>query len=162
MSHLLIVDDDANTLASLARAFRLNGHEATVADSAARALELIRAQTFDLVFSDVVMPVRDGIALLEDIRALGITTPVVMISGQATLDMAVRATRLGALDFLEKPLSTEKLLLTVDNALRLARLERENSELRKRVGKHEIVWAGPAMQRVLNMVRRVAAGESRV
>ncbi len=162
MSHLLIVDDDPNTLASLARAFRLNGHEATVADSAARALELLRAQTFDLVFSDVVMPGRDGIALLEDIRGLGVTTPVVMISGQATLDMAVRATRLGALDFLEKPLSTEKLLLTVDNALKLARLERENTELRKRVGKHEIVWVGAAMQRVLNMVRRVAAGESRV
>ncbi len=162
MSHLLIVDDDANTLASLARAFRLNGHEATLADNAGRAMELIRAQPFDLIFSDVVMPDKDGIELLGEIRALGVTTPVVMISGQATLDMAVRATRLGALDFLEKPLSTEKLLLTVDNAMRLARLESENRELRQRIGRHEIVWSSEAMRRVMNLVERVAAGESRV
>lgn len=162
MSSLLIVDDDPNTLTTLARAFRLNGHEATVADSAARALDLVRTHAFDVIFSDVVMPQKDGITLLEEIRGLGLNTPVVMISGQATVDMAVRATKLGAIDFLEKPLSTEKLLLTVDNALRLTRLERENNELRKRVGRHEIVWSGAAMRRVLDLVRRVAPGESRV
>jgi DNA-binding NtrC family response regulator len=162
MSRLLIVDDDPNTLASLSRAFRLNGHEATVADNAGRAIELIRTQPFDLIFSDVVMPDKDGITLLEEIRVLGVTTPVVMISGQATLDMAVRATKLGAIDFLEKPLSTDKLLLTVENAMRMARLEKENRELRQRIGKHEIVWASDAMQRVMTLVKRVAAGESRV
>src|SRR5207245_4854492 len=99
---------------------------------------------------------------LEDLRALGITTPVVMISGQATLDMAVRATKLGALDFLEKPLSTEKLLVTLENALRLSRLETENRELRARVGRHEIVWKSDAMRRVMAQVERVAPGESRV
>ncbi len=162
MSRLLIVDDDPNTLASLSRAFRMAGHEAQVADNAARALALIREELFDLIFSDVVMPGKDGITLLEEIRGLGVSTPVVMISGQATLDMAVRATRLGAVDFLEKPLSTEKLLLTVENATRLARLEAENQELRKRVGRHEIVWASDAMRRVMAQVGRVAAGESRV
>jgi DNA-binding NtrC family response regulator len=162
VSHLLIVDDDPNTLASLARAFRMAGHEATVADHAARALELIRAGSFDLIFSDVVMPDKNGIALLEEIRALGVMTPVVMMSGQATVDMAVRATKLGALDFLEKPLSTDKLLLTVENALRLKRLEEENRELRSRVGRHEIVWSSEAMRRLLAQVERVAAGESRV
>jgi two-component system, NtrC family, nitrogen regulation response regulator NtrX len=158
----LIVDDDPNTLASLARAFRMAGYEATVADSAARALELVRARSFDLIFSDVVMPEKDGIALLGEMRAMGVNTPVVMISGQATLDMAVRATKLGALDFLEKPLSTEKLLLTVENVLRLKRLEDENRELRARVGKHEIVWKSACMERVMAQVKRVAAGESRV
>ena len=74
MAHLLIVDDDANTLASLARAFRMAGHEATVCDSAARALELVKAQRFDLIFSDVVMPGKDGIAFLEDLKALGLAT----------------------------------------------------------------------------------------
>jgi two-component system, NtrC family, nitrogen regulation response regulator NtrX len=158
----LIVDDDPNTLASLARAFRMAGHEATVADHAARALELARTDAFDLIFSDVVMPDKDGIALLEDMRAAGVTTPVVMISGQATLDMAVRATRLGALDFLEKPLSTERLLLTVENVLKLKRLEQENRELRARVGRHEIIWTSDAMRRVMAQMERVAAGESRV
>src|SRR5438093_10425365 len=162
MSQLLIVDDDANTLASLARAFRLAGHEATVCDNAARALDLLKSQPFELMFSDVVMPGKDGLALLEEIRALGVTTPVVMISGQATIDMAVRATRLGAIDFLEKPLSTDKLLLTVENVLKLRRLEDENRQLRERVGNHEIIWASDAMRRVMAQVERVAGSETRV
>ncbi|HEV3332598.1 MAG TPA: sigma-54 dependent transcriptional regulator [Bryobacteraceae bacterium] len=162
MAHLLIVDDDANTLASLARAFRLAGHEATVCDNAARALELVKSQPFDMMLSDVVMPGKDGLSLLEDLRNLGVALPVVMVSGQANIEMAVRATRLGAADFLEKPLSTDKLLLTVDNVLKLKRLEEENRELRQRVGKHEIVHTGEAMRRVMAQVDRVAASEARV
>lgn len=161
-AHLLLIDDDPNTLASLSRAFRLAGHEATVCDNAMRALELVKTQSFDLIFSDVVMPGKDGLSFLEDFKALGITTPVVMMSGQAHIEMAVRATRLGALDFLEKPLSTDKLLLTVENALRLKRLEQENTDLRQRLGKHEIVWSGEAMRRVMTQIERVAASETRV
>jgi DNA-binding NtrC family response regulator len=162
VAQLLIVDDDANTLASLARAFRMAGHEATVCDNADRALELLKSQPFDMMMSDVVMPGKDGLTLLEEARAAGITLPVVMISGQANIEMAVRATKLGAKDFLEKPLSTEKLLLTIDNTLQLKRLEAENRELRQRVGKHEIVHSGEAMRRVMTQVDRVAASESRV
>ena len=159
---ILIVDDEANTLASLARAFRLAGHEATVCDNAAKALELAKSRPFDLILSDVVMPARDGLALLEDLKASGVAAPVVMMSGQAHIEMAVKATRLGAMDFLEKPLSTDKLLLTVENALRLKRLETENLELRRRVGKQELVWTGEAMRRVLAQIDRVAHSESRV
>jgi len=158
---ILIVDDEANTLASLARAFRLAGHEATVCDNAVKALELAKSRPFDLILSDVVMPGRDGLALLEDLKSSGVAAPVVMMSGQAHIEMAVKATRLGALDFLEKPLSTDKLLLTVDNALRLKRLETENSELRRRVGKHELIWTGEAMRRVMAQIDRVAASETR-
>src|ERR1700720_4151290 len=160
--HLLLIDDDPNTLASLSRAFRLAGYEATVCDSAVRALELIRAERFDVIFSDVVMPGKDGISLLEDLKAAGPPTPVVMISGQASVEMAVRATRLGAVDFLEKPLSTEKLLVTTENVLRLRHLEEENRDLRRRLGKHEVIWAGPVMERMLAQVERVAASETRV
>jgi len=161
-AHLLIVDDEANTLAALSRAFRLDGHEAIVCDNAARALELAKSQHFDLILSDVVMPGKDGLSLLEDLKAQGVSTAVVMMSGQAHIDMAVRATRLGALDFLEKPISTDKLLLTVENALRLQRLEWENRQLRQRLGKHEIVWAGDAMKKVMAQIERVAASETRV
>jgi DNA-binding NtrC family response regulator len=161
-AHLLIVDDEANTLASLSRAFRLAGHDATVCDNAGKALELARAQNFDLILSDVVMPGKGGLALLEELKAQGVTAPVVMMSGQADIEKAVRATRLGALDFLEKPISTEKLLLTVENALKLQRLESENRQLKQRLGKHEIVWQGAAMQRVMAQVERVAASETRV
>ncbi|MBI5282607.1 MAG: sigma-54-dependent Fis family transcriptional regulator [Candidatus Solibacter usitatus] len=162
MSQVLIVDDDPNTLASLARAFRLAGHQTVTAGGAAEALAALQSHSFDLILSDVVMPDTGGIALLEQIRALGVATPVVMISGQATLDMAVRATRLGALDFLEKPVSSEKLLLTLENAARLSRLEAENRDLRRRVGRHEIVWRSDAMRRTMDQVGRVAAGQSRV
>jgi DNA-binding NtrC family response regulator len=159
---ILIVDDEANTLASLSRAFRLAGHEAVVCDNATRALELARTQPFDLILSDVVMPRRDGLALLEDLKTAGVAAPVVMMSGQAHIEMAVRATRLGALDFLEKPLSTEKLLVTVENALKLTRLETENQDLRARVGKHTLVFSGETMRRVMAQIERVAASESRI
>ncbi|MEW6367039.1 MAG: sigma-54 dependent transcriptional regulator [Acidobacteriota bacterium] len=162
MSHVLVVDDDPNTLSSLARMFRLAGYEATVCESADRAVELIGTQRFDLILSDVVMPGKDGIAMLDEIKKLGVTTPVIMISGQATVDMAVRATRLGAADFLEKPLSSDKLLLTVENTLRMSRLDEENRQLRQRLGRHELVWRSDAMQRVMAQVKRVAASESRV
>ena len=159
---LLIVDDEASTLASLSRAFRLAGHEATVCDNVSKAVELAKADHFDMIFSDVVMPGKDGLTFLEELRSLGVTTPVVMMSGQAHIEMAVRATKLGALDFLEKPISTEKLLLTVENALRLQRLESENRQLRQRLGKHEIVWTGDAMKKVMAQVDRVAPTETRV
>src|ERR1700692_1980260 len=123
---ILIVDDEANTLASLSRAFRLAGHEAVVCDNAARALELARSQPFDLILSDVVMPRRD------------------------------------ALDFLEKPLSTEKLLVTLENALKLTRLESENRELRSRVGKHTLVWSSDIMRRLMAQIERIAASETRI
>ena len=161
-AHLLIVDDEANTLASLSRAFRLAGHEATVCDNPVRALELAKSQNFDLILSDVVMPNKDGLSLLEDLKQQGVAAPVVMMSGQAHIEMAVKATRLGALDFLEKPISTDKLLLTVDNVLKLQRLESENRQLRQRLGKHEIVWKGDVMRRVMAQLERVAASESRV
>ncbi|HTB19068.1 MAG TPA: response regulator, partial [Bryobacteraceae bacterium] len=154
MSKLLLVDDDANTLASLARAFRLAGHEAVVCDQADRALELAKAQRFDVILSDVVMPGKDGLTLLAELKAAGVSAPVVMISGQASIEMAVRATRLGAVDFLEKPLSTDKLLVTVENTVKLARLEDENKRLRQRAGKQELIWKSAVMQNVMAKVER--------
>ena len=161
-AHLLLIDDDPNTLASLSRAFRLAGHDATVCDNANRAVELLATQHFDLILSDVVMPNKTGMELLEELKKSGVQTPIVLISGQANIEMAVKATRLGALDFLEKPLSTDKLLLTVENALRLTRLEDENRELRHRLGKHELVGSGLAMSKLRAQIDRVAASETRV
>jgi len=161
-AHLLIVDDDASTLASLSRAFRLAGHEATVSDNAARALDLVRNETFDLILSDVMMPGKTGIEFLEDLKKAGVKTPIVLVSGQANIEMAVQATKLGAMDFLEKPLSTDKLLVTLENAMKLSRLQAENRELRARLGKHELLGVGPAMQRTVAQIDRVAASETRV
>src|ERR1051326_3969503 len=161
-ANLLIVDDDANTLASLSRAFRLAGHEATVCDNPVKALEMIKNEKFDLIFSDVVMPQMNGLTLLEQIKEAGVATPVVMMSGQAHIEMAVKATKLGALDFLEKPLFTDKLLLTVQNALRLERLKQENRQLRQQLGGSGIVYTGEKMRKLMTQVERVAASETRV
>ncbi len=105
---------------------------------------------------------KDGLTLLAELKAAGVATPVVMISGQASIEMAVRATRLGAVDFLEKPLSTEKLLVTVENTVKLSRLEDENRRLRQRAGKQELIWKSAVMQSVMAKVDRVAASETRV
>src|SRR5256885_17215729 len=97
-AHLLLVDDDANTLASLSRAFRMAGHEATVCDNAARATELLKSETFDLIFSDVVMPGKSGLEFLEEISSAGVRTPLILISGQGDIGMGVRAAKTGARD----------------------------------------------------------------
>src|SRR5256885_5168008 len=137
MTRVLIVDDDPSTLASLSRAFRLAGYDAVVCDHAARAIALLQQERFDIVFSDVVMPDKDGLVMLAELREAGVTTPIIMISGQATVDMAVRATRLRATDFLEKPISSDKLLLTVENTPRLPRPEEENKKLPRGRGRAE-------------------------
>src|SRR5947209_9879991 len=128
------------------------GHEATVCDNASRAAELLRTENFDLMLSDVVMPGKSGLELLEDLKKNGVRTPIVLISGQANIEMAVKATKLGALDFLEKPLSVDKLLVTVENALRLSRLEDENCERRHRLGKLEIVVSRNAMTKLIAQI----------
>src|SRR5262249_61643348 len=103
MTRVLIVDDDQSTLASLSRAFRLAGYEAVVCDNATRAISLLQQERFDLVFSDVVMPGKDGLSMLADLREMGVTTPIIMISGQATVDMAVGHTHLPTANLFQQP-----------------------------------------------------------
>ena len=126
---ILIVDDDQGTLASLSRAFALEGYTALTASSAARALEKLEEEDVDAILSDVVMPEMDGLEFLSRVRAKAPDVPVILMSGQASVETAVKATRLGALDFVEKPVGLDRLLLTLRNALRLDRLQRENREL---------------------------------
>jgi DNA-binding NtrC family response regulator len=128
---ILIVDDDAGTLASLSRAFALEGYTTVTAGSATRALERLDGEPVDAILSDVVMPEMDGLEFLARVKERSPEVPVILMSGQATLDTAVKATRLGALDFVEKPVGLERLLLTLRNALRLDRLQRENRELQR-------------------------------
>jgi DNA-binding NtrC family response regulator len=128
---ILILDDDPGTLASLSRAFALEGYTALTASSAVRALERLQEEPVDAVLSDVVMPEMDGLEFLARLRERNADVPVILMSGQATVETAVRATRLGALDFVEKPVGLDRLLLTLRNALRLDHLERENRELQR-------------------------------
>lgn len=131
---ILIVDDEKNILGSVARALRMESYEVDVAGSAKVALDKVAAQAFDLILADVQMPVMDGISMIEQLNALGSQIPVIVMSGHATIDTAVRATQLGARDFLEKPIGTERLLLSIQNCLALDALQRENSRLRRQSG----------------------------
>jgi DNA-binding NtrC family response regulator len=126
---VLLVDDDPGTLSSLSHALTLEGYAPLAASSAKDALRRLDVERVDAVLLDLVMPELDGLALLRLIKERTPETPVVMMSGQATIDTAVQATRLGALDFIEKPVGFERLALTLRNALRLDHLERENREL---------------------------------
>jgi DNA-binding NtrC family response regulator len=157
---LLIVDDDPAILESLSRAFALEGYTARTAPSGERALALLAEEGADAVLCDVVMPGMDGLELLEQIRALSSGVPVILMSAQATIDTAVKATRLGALDFVEKPVGLDRLLLTLRNALRLDRLERENRELQS-YWRDELALIGdsPPMERLRRLVERAAPSD---
>ncbi|HET7294107.1 MAG TPA: sigma-54 dependent transcriptional regulator [Vicinamibacteria bacterium] len=158
---ILIVDDDPGTLESLSRAFALEGLTTLAASSAARALELLAAQRVDAVLTDVVMPEMDGLSFLERLREKDADVPVVVMSGQATLDMAIKATRLGALDFVEKPVGLERLLVTLRNALRLDRLERENRDLRGGEA-GALLGTSAAMEKLRALVERAAPTDAAI
>jgi DNA-binding NtrC family response regulator len=159
-ARILIVDDDQGTLASLSRAFALEGYTALTASSAARALEKLEEEPVDAILSDVVMPEMDGLEFLARVKERVPDVPVILMSGQATVETAVKATRLGALDFVEKPVGLDRLLLTLRNALRLDRLQRENREL-QRYWEDELALIGesPAMQSVRRLVERAAPSD---
>jgi DNA-binding NtrC family response regulator len=157
---ILIVDDDPGTLASLARAFALEGFDAVTAPSAAEGLTRLGEGRIDAVLSDVVMPGMTGLDFLEALRGQAPETPVILMSGQATLEMAVQATRLGALDFVEKPVGLDRLFLTLRNALRLDRLERESRES-ERYWRDEIALVGESgpMKELRRLIEKAAPSD---
>jgi two-component system, NtrC family, nitrogen regulation response regulator NtrX len=129
---ILIVDDEAGIRQSLAGVLGDEGYAVETVGDAASGQQAIERQAFDLALLDIWLPDRDGLELLADIQRQAAPPAVVMISGHGTVETAVRATKLGAFDFLEKPLSIEKTLLAVRHALEQRQLKRENLQLRQR------------------------------
>jgi DNA-binding NtrC family response regulator len=132
--HVFVVDDEPSILTTLQKALSLEGYAVDVAGGIRIAEEKLAKRSYDIALFDVALPDGDGVSLLERIRGQGSDLPVVMMSGHASIDAAVRATRLGALDFLEKPISTDRLLLVLDNTLRLVRAEAEAKALKAQAG----------------------------
>jgi len=160
---VLIVDDEPNILTSLKRALEVEGHRALTASSGAACLDIVAREGPDLVMLDVVMPELDGLQTLERLKEQQPDLPVVMMSGNATIETAVRATKLGAYDFVEKPLSTDKILITIGNAMKLASLHRENAELRRLTGDDfEMIGRSPAIVRIFDTVAKTAPSQGRV
>ncbi|MDA8169382.1 MAG: sigma-54 dependent transcriptional regulator [Nitrospiraceae bacterium] len=163
MPRVLVVDDEENIRESLSDILSDEGYEVALAESAERALESVRQKAPDLVLLDIWLPGMDGTEALKEIKALAEALPVIMITGHGTIELAVKTTRMGAYDFLEKPLSMERVLLTVRRALEKSRLEKENRALRESLkGKLDIVGGSPVIKALRSQVEMAARGSSKV
>ena len=163
MATILIVDDEQNILVTLSRALKLEGYRTEVAGGGRIGLDKLSTQPVDLVLLDVKMPDMDGLAVLQNILQNHPSLPVVMMSGHASIEIAVKAVRMGAADFLEKPLSSEKVLVTISNALAISRLTRENQDLKTLAGLHtEMVGTSQPMQALYEQIKLVAPSNGRV
>ena len=133
MNHILVVDDENEIRESLGEIFREEGYSVSSTASGAEAIVLLRDATYDVMLLDIWLPDRDGLDVLSDVHSLETENKpeVIVISGHATIETAVRATKLGAFDFLEKPLSLERTLIVVKNAIEARRLRNENLEFRR-------------------------------
>ncbi len=163
MARLLIVDDEKSIRNALVQVFEYEGHEVLDASEGPEALEVAARMRPDVIFLDVKMPGMDGLEVLERLREADRGVPVVMISGHGTIDTAIEATRKGAYDFLEKPLDTDRLLVTLRRALELRGLTASMQALRDRVeSPYAIVGDSRSIRRVLERIDRVAPTDARV
>ena len=163
MPSILIVDDEPGVRSALGGVLRDEGYEADAVDSGEACLERLGSQTYDVVVLDVWLPGMDGLATLARMRERQIDTQVVIISGHSNIESAVRAIKMGAFDFVEKPLSLEKTVLVVRNAIRQRTLETENRALRARVdAQHTMVGESYAMVKLREQVTMAAPTNGRV
>jgi len=161
---ILVVDDEPDIRQLVGDILEDEGYEVALAENGAQARAMYKERRPDLVLLDIWMPDIDGISLLKEWQQEGESfAPVIMMSGHGTVETAVEATRLGAYDFLEKPLSFAKLLLTVERALETDRLQRENIGLRRQVqGFVEPVGKSAAIERLRDQVKRLAQHDTHV
>jgi len=160
---VLVVDDEPSILGTLKKTLSLEGYSADVAGGIALAEERLAKKDYDILLLDVALPDGDGLDLLARLRERGEDADVIMMSGHATIDAAVRATKLGALDFLEKPLSTDRLLVMIENAFRLRRAQEEARELKAEAGHFdELVGQSSAMAGLRERVARAARSSASV
>ena len=163
MAQILIVDDETGIRESLTGILEDESYMTAACASGEDCLELLRKSSFDVILLDVWLPGMDGLEALEKIRALNDPPEVIMISGHGTIETAVRATKLGAYDFAEKPLSLEKTLILVKNAIEARRLRHENRDLRKQLqAKSVIVGDSVPMKALRQQIGLMAPTNGRV
>jgi len=163
MPSILIVDDEPGVRSALGGVLRDEGYNVDAVDSGEACLERLGRRAFDVVVLDIWLPGIDGLATLARMRERQVDSQVVIISGHGNVESAVRAIKMGAFDFVEKPLSLEKTVLAVRNALRQRHLEAENSALRARVdARHTMVGESAGMMRLREQVAMAAPTNGRV
>ena len=160
---ILIVDDEPNVRSSLSSVLTDEGHVVEAVESGEKGLKALHAGDYDIVLLDIWLPGADGLEVLDQLHREGCTAEIVMISGHGNIDAAVKATKLGAFDFLEKPLSLDRVLLVVGNALRKRALERENLRLRAEISEGvDIIGESDGIVELRNQVDRAAPSKGRV
>ena len=154
---ILIVDDEENIRLSLKGGLEDEGYNTLLASSGEEGFKIIEKQDVDLILLDIWMPGKDGLQILEEMKASGFTIPVIIMTGHGSIETAIRATRLGALDFIEKPLDLNKIIITINNTIHLRALEEENALLKKKTEKDdEIIGNSPAILRLKEQIDRVS------
>ena len=160
---VLIVDDEITIIESLKGILSDDGFEVMHAFNGYEALKKIEAESPDIVLLDIWMPGMDGIETLKEIKKITPSLPVVMITGHGTIESAVDATKSGAYDFLEKPLSIDKVMVTINNALNFRKLEEENIYLRKKsIEKNSITGTSPAVQKLYGEIMSAAPSDASI
>ncbi len=166
MAKIIIIDDERGIRNTLREILADEGHEVEVAENGKQGLEMAQAKAYDLIFSDIKMPEMDGLELLKALKEGEETaeTPVVMISGHGDVETAVQALKMGAYDFLLKPLDLNRILITTKNALESKNLKQETKQLRRKVVAKGATMVGEsaAIMRVREIINKVAPTEARV
>ena len=160
---ILVTDDEKSIRNTLCEILEYEEYSVTEAANGAEALELLERESFDLVLLDIKMPGMDGMEILEQIMEQQYPPNVIMLSGHGTVETAVKATQLGAYDFLEKPPDLNRLLISVRNALAQEQLQRENRTIKKKIPKlPKIIGRSEAVSKIRETVEKVAPTDARV
>lgn len=175
MAKILIIDDERGIRNTLREILEDEGYDAEVAENGKQGLQMASQQAYDLIYSDIKMPEMDGIDVLSAIKNTGeyanqdtpvasLETPIVMITGHGDIETAVQALKLGAYDFLQKPLDLNRILITTKNALESKQLRQETKQLRKKVAAKgpQMIGESTAINRVREIIEKVAPTEARV
>jgi two-component system nitrogen regulation response regulator NtrX len=157
INSILLVDDEPSIRKSLGAVLAEDGFKVTTAQSGEECLEILLKRSFELILLDIWLPGISGLETLEAIKKMGVDAVVVMISGHGTIETAVKATRLGAFDFIEKPFSIEKTLLVIKNGLENQRLQRENRNLKSRLTTNYTIIGGSVPIKALRQQLAIAA-----
>ena len=163
MPAILIIDDEPGIRSALSSILEDEKYKVFTAEDALIGIEILRQETIDLIFLDVLLPKLGGIEALEKIKASSLAE-IVMISGHANIDMAVRAVKLGAFEFLEKPLSLDKVLTVCRNALAIKKLREENKTLKKinSFACEDIIGTSPVISNIRETVKQAADSDARI
>jgi two-component system nitrogen regulation response regulator NtrX len=156
-SRILVVDDEAEIRRSVRMILEYEGYDVMEASAGPEGIAIVERESPDLVFLDIKMPGMDGLEALQRIKGIDESLPVVIISGHGTVSTAVEATKAGAFDFIEKPLASERVLLTIRNALDQTRLQVENRSLKRAVEvRHQMVGESPALRQIWDAIKRAS------